>query len=322
MLRLIQTLLNSPMNGVYVPQLGIGLDVCYVSSRILVCGAPVTKYRNCVKELHTYLQFQHEDNWWMWNLQRESSGYNDKEFFHRVNHFPFPDHYPPSLRTMINCVFQMKSWLEQSPTNVVCIHCNAGKGRSGTIGCALMMVMDNISPETAMAKFTEKRMKRFSGSGVSIISQTRYLNYWAKLLHNPEIKPGFGTCLTRFQWRSFDIIGPRCLFQLKLKFYKHNCNGDQILNHSENFEHSFELENEKRISGEQTTKVLLFLKYDDLVIYCGNVYACFNIGFEVTDSNTIVIKWTEFDGYNGTRLKGYKLFDEIHLKFVEVQPSK
>lgn len=66
---------------------------------------------------------------------------------------------------------------------VVVVHCKAGKGRSGTMACSYLVAECGWTPEEAIARFTERRMRPNFGPGVSIPSQLRWLTYvdrWTK----------------------------------------------------------------------------------------------------------------------------------------------
>jgi hypothetical protein len=66
---------------------------------------------------------------------------------------------------------------------VIVVHCKAGKGRSGTMACSYLISECGWTPEDAIARFTERRMKPMFGAGVSIPSQLRWISYvdrWTK----------------------------------------------------------------------------------------------------------------------------------------------
>lgn len=66
---------------------------------------------------------------------------------------------------------------------VIVVHCKAGKGRSGTMACSYLISECGWTPEDAIARFTERRMKPRFGAGVSIPSQLRWVSYvdrWTK----------------------------------------------------------------------------------------------------------------------------------------------
>jgi len=66
---------------------------------------------------------------------------------------------------------------------VVVVHCKAGKGRSGSMATSYLISECGWTPEDALARFTERRMKPNFGAGVSIPSQLRWVSYvdrWTK----------------------------------------------------------------------------------------------------------------------------------------------
>ena len=73
----------------------------------------------------------------------------------------------------------MRNWLKDSEEDghVVVVHCKAGKGRSGTMACSYLISEEGWTPENAMQRFTERRMRPGFGVGISIPSQQRWIRY-------------------------------------------------------------------------------------------------------------------------------------------------
>lgn len=65
----------------------------------------------------------------------------------RVSRYPFPDHHAPPIALLAMATKEMISWLKRGTDYVVVVHCKAGKGRSGTLACSLLLAMDEeLSP--------------------------------------------------------------------------------------------------------------------------------------------------------------------------------
>jgi hypothetical protein len=77
----------------------------------------------------------------------------------------------------------LDAFKDKKNERVVVVHCKAGKGRSGTIACSYLIAECGWTPEQAVARFTERRMRPKFGPGVSIPSQLRWVSYvgrWAR----------------------------------------------------------------------------------------------------------------------------------------------
>lgn len=147
-------------------------------------------FRNPIENLVKYLDSKHPDDWCIWDLRAEGSGYPDEVVHNRIYRFPFPDHHPPPFELVIRATQVMHEWLHPvdpvlAEKRLAVIHCKAGKGRTGSMACYYLISECGYTAIDAMATFTAKRMK--SGfEGVSIPSQRRWVRYaelWAKEFH-------------------------------------------------------------------------------------------------------------------------------------------
>ena len=66
-------------------------------------------------------------------------GYDPALFHGRVQRYPFKDHCTPPLETLAAFGNGAKLWLEEDDANVCSMHCKAGKGRAGVMGCVLLV---------------------------------------------------------------------------------------------------------------------------------------------------------------------------------------
>ncbi|KAK4448403.1 nucleoporin POM33 [Podospora aff. communis PSN243] len=186
-----------------------GLDLCYVTSKIIATSGPSQTYpqrayRNPLDRLVSFLDAKHGDGWAIWEFRAEGTGYPDEAVYNRIRHYPWPDHHPPPFRLVPMIMASMRNWLaggeldgsggasagagkkeedgqgkgkEEGDNRVVVVHCKAGKGRSGSMACSFLISERGWKPKDALARFTERRMRPKFGAGVSIPSQLRWISY-------------------------------------------------------------------------------------------------------------------------------------------------
>jgi phosphatidylinositol-3,4,5-trisphosphate 3-phosphatase/dual-specificity protein phosphatase PTEN len=159
--------------------------LAYITPNMLAMGFPSfgmeSLYRNSYEDTIGFLDSKHGEFYKVYNLCSER-GYPLTEFHGRVGYFPFEDHGAPPFLTLVNVCIDMKNYLAQNVQNVCAIHCKAGKGRTGTVICCMLVLLGLCpSSETAMTEYGLRRTS--NGKGVTIPSQRRYVGYYEQFLH-------------------------------------------------------------------------------------------------------------------------------------------
>ncbi|KAK3618288.1 Telomerase protein component 1 [Elasticomyces elasticus] len=184
MASLLRAIVSSPRNR----HSESDLDLCYITDHLIATSGPGASYpqhlyRNPLKDLVKFLDSKHRDHWAIWEFRAEGTGYEDDEVYGRIRHYPWPDHHPPPFALVPLIMASMRNWLTEKGGRVAVVHCKAGKGRSGTVACSYLISEEGWSPEDAMQRFTDRRMKPGFGVGISIPSQRRTISYverWTK----------------------------------------------------------------------------------------------------------------------------------------------
>lgn len=192
-------------------ELGIDLDLSYVTPRLIAMGFPASGreglYRNPASEVVRLLEQRHPSAYAVWNLCSERD-YAVEGLFARVSRCPFPDHTPPPLELIFDFCASVDQWLKVDASHVAAVHCKggsvarrlpptarlqlapvsfafaAGKGRTGTmLACYLMASGQCATAVEALRLFGSARTH--NGKGVTIPSQARYVWYFEQALRRP-----------------------------------------------------------------------------------------------------------------------------------------
>ena len=162
---------------------GFDLDLTYITPRIIAMGFPSTSlegiYRNKMEDVKRFFNKRHKDNYKVYNLCGEKT--YPKDTFYQQSYYPFVDHEAPPLNLLLPFCQDATAFLEENEKHVVAIHCKAGKGRTGTFICALMIYMNIVSTaDEGLAYYGMMRVG--DGKGVTIPSQIRYVHYFEDIL--------------------------------------------------------------------------------------------------------------------------------------------
>ncbi|KAH3686359.1 hypothetical protein WICPIJ_002721 [Wickerhamomyces pijperi] len=311
------------------------LDLSYITPRFMVASYPVegrfySLVRNNIDELVDYLYKAHGSNWKFFNFRGEKNLYDitNMRLRGKFEYIPLTDHIAPSFQMILNITQKFQQFLQENDENIVVMHCKFGKGRSGLLTVAYLVIVENMDLKQATDLFTEKRMQPGFGPGVCITSQKRYLDYCT-------IYRDSGISYSPFKIRIKEIritklSGLDCVVQLENYEGTHNnkVNLDLLV--------------DKSYADRKVTYIHV-LPYDKdlhvmdlrLVIYkpfmLANFFSYATVGFNVfweaykrdmlemaNDDCTISFNWEQFDGYLGSYKRGFKIFDKVDFIYERV----
>ena len=143
-----------------------------------------------------FLDKRHPGRYCVFNLCQEKR-YAAAKFDGNVVEVPMLDHHPPTLAQLKFFCHALSKWLLQHPDNVAAVHCKGGKGRTGVMICAFLLMQGLAddkrieTPREAVDHFADRRTADPAGprQGVSGISQMRYID-----LFHARASPGVSRC--------------------------------------------------------------------------------------------------------------------------------
>ena len=161
------------------------LDLTYITMKIIAMGFPSIKieglYRNNMEDVKRFFNVRHPKHHKVYNLCEEKQYPNN--CFYRQGYFPFPDHEAPPLNELMKFCQDAKKFLDENELNVVAIHCKAGKGRTGTFICCLLLYLGIFDTMDECLKYYGL-MRVGEEKGVTIPSQKRYVYYFEQIIKN------------------------------------------------------------------------------------------------------------------------------------------
>lgn len=159
------------------------LDITYITRRVLAMSFPASgfekMYRNAMSDVISYLDKNHEGHYKIYNMSGRS--YDTSKFNGEVENYDWEDHHPPQIGVLFESCHSMYKYLLEDDDNIIVVHCNAGKGRTGTsIAWFLMYSGLSTNAEDAIKYYGRKRFSH--GHGVTQPSQIRYIEYFEQVL--------------------------------------------------------------------------------------------------------------------------------------------
>lgn len=79
-------------------------------------------YRNSIKDVASFLDEKHQNNYRVYNLCSERK-YNKKWFHNNVKTFPIRDHNVPTVSMMHQFAIDAFVYLIKNPNHVIAVHC-------------------------------------------------------------------------------------------------------------------------------------------------------------------------------------------------------
>ena len=164
---------------------GFVLDLSYITPRIIAMGLPCTSYeaiyRNNIEDVLKFFNERHPYHYNVFNLCDEKT--YGENIFYKQGAYPFTDREAPPLNMIKPFCEDAKKFLDEEPTNVIAVHCLAGKGRTGTLICCLLLYLKEFDSAIDALKYFGI-MRVGNGVGVNEPSQIRYVFYFEHILKN------------------------------------------------------------------------------------------------------------------------------------------
>ena len=204
------------------------LDIAKITPRMYAMSYPSenlieSMYHNNQDDIANYLNKNHPKKYLIFNLS--GIPYEQEKFNNSVIDYFWPDHKAPPLYDIFKIIFQAYNYLGKDKENVICVHCLAGKGRTGTICCSLLLYGRLFKcSDDANNYFSTKRFKKLN-RGVQEPSQVRYIKYFDKMLDPQRFK---GLSLKMYEIKKVFITGVKMndgeslTYKIETDLYKEN----------------------------------------------------------------------------------------------------
>ncbi|MCQ2819908.1 MAG: hypothetical protein MJ252_21800 [archaeon] len=197
------------------------LDLSYITPRIIAMAFPASGleklYRNSIDEVSEFIKEKHGTNFRVINLANRKYDYS--KFNNQVDEYEWIDHHAPPIGILFQICAKIYQFLAKDERNVAIINCQAGKGRTGTVICCLLL-FSGLFPTTKDA-FDYYSAKRFQkGQGVTQPSQRRYVNYFFQMLRENFAFPKIIDIIGIYLYKPKQVVLEN--FKPYISFYQKN----------------------------------------------------------------------------------------------------
>lgn len=180
---------------------GFDLDLTYITSRVIAMAFPAegfeSVYRNPLTEVARFFNERHANHYMVINASSRSYPY--ERFRYNVYSIEWPNHYPCPFKTFVETILDSSFYLIQDRENVLAVHCLAGKGRTGSLICGILLNSGKFKDVQEVNNFYLLRR----GVNVTFASQVRYLYYYLRYLNGGSAAMNFqGMVVTQVVIRS------------------------------------------------------------------------------------------------------------------------
>lgn len=168
---------------------GFDLDLTYITDRIIAMAFPASglesTYRNSIEDVANYLNKKHGKKYMIINVSMRK--YEYEKFGGRVKDYFWPDHQAPPVSTLFSISKDMHSFLANDDDHVIAVHCNHGKGRTGTAIIAFFIYAGFCKTASEAIKIYNKRRFTNDSYGVSQPCQIRSLEFMEAIKHSKNL---------------------------------------------------------------------------------------------------------------------------------------
>eukprot|EP00053_Salpingoeca_punica_P016128 m.150745 g.150745 ORF g.150745 m.150745 type:complete len:850 (-) comp16887_c0_seq2:211-2760(-) len=187
------------------------LDLTYVTNRVIAMAgpemqAPPGRAFNRLFELQRFLDNRHSRRYKVFNLCTECS-YSTEEFKNRVAWYPFADRSVPLIDQLRTFCLDVDQWLKQHPENIAAVHCDDGRGRTGTM-VASFLLHSKTSPSAREAITAFNDVRTSDGKGLTVASQLRYVSYY-ELVISRGLPAVVTKCLSKISLKTMPRFEPK-----------------------------------------------------------------------------------------------------------------